>query len=131
MTCNLSPPYSKGVKTSFPNPNYNMPESVYERSRLPLSDPDYSPLPTCQPKRLFTEACSTADVEEEDKGSTSKLGGAGDNIPTLDMKPRMSKLFVDRAGNPLPDSGPQGIRGKTMDSRDIGRMAVGPIRGRG
>jgi hypothetical protein len=123
---------SKGIKTSLPNPNYNLPESVRERSRLPLSHPDYSPLPTRAPRRLFPEAYQDpADVEEDGKDSDGVVE-AVETVPrTPDKKPRMSKLFVDAAGNPMPDSGPQGVRAKTMDARDIRRMAVGPIRGRG
>jgi hypothetical protein len=71
------------------------------------------------------------DAEQEDEDSNGELGVASVDLQTPETKPRMSKLFVDAAGNPLPDSGPQGIRGKTMDPGDIGRMAVGPIRGRG
>lgn len=110
-----------------------MPESVYGRARLPLSHPDYSPLPTRAPRRLFPEAYDSADQsgEEEVADTNDRIGGVETDMRTPDTKPRMSKLFVDAAGNPLPDSGPQGVRGETMDARDIGRMAVGPIRGRG
>ncbi|KAF8519453.1 hypothetical protein JB92DRAFT_2898700 [Gautieria morchelliformis] len=122
----------KGIKTTVPNPNYNLPESVYECSRLPLSHPDYSPLPMRAPKRLFPEAYpDPGNVEEDGEGSDGVVEGVDTDLRTPDKKPRMSKLFVDAAGNPLPDSGPQGVRAKTMDARDIGRMAVGPIRGRG
>lgn len=121
----------KGIKTSMPNPHYNLPESAYERSRLPLSDPDYSPPPTRAPRRLFPEAYASVnddDAQEEEEDSNS---GADDDLQTLETRPCMSKLFVDAEGNPLPDSGLQGVRGKTMDPGEIGRMAVGPIRGRG
>lgn len=73
--------------------------------------------------------------EEEDDSNSDSNDDPGETesveaeLRTPDRKPRMSKLFVDAAGNPLPDSGPQGVRGKTMDARDVGRMAVGPIRG--
>ena len=109
-----------------------MPQSVYDSSRLPLSHPDYSPLPTRAPRRLFPEAYHNVDdVKEVEGDSDSNSERVETELRTPDMKPRMSKLFVDGAGNPLPDSGPQGVRGKTMDARDVGRMAVGPIRGRG
>jgi len=122
----------KGIKTSVPNPNYNLPESIYDSSRLPFSHPDYSPLPTRAPRCLFPEAyCNVDDVKDEGGDSNAEVEEVGAEMRTPDMKPRMSKLFVDAAGNPLPDSGPQGVRGNTMDARDIGRMAVGPIRGRG
>jgi hypothetical protein len=121
---------SKGVKTSVPNPNYNLPDSAYDCSRLPLSHTDYSPLPTRAPRRLFPEAYGSADDVEEEQGvSSTPIERTGIDLRTPDAKPRMSTLFVDAAGNPLPDSGPQGIRGATMDARDVERMAVGPLRG--
>ena len=122
---------SKGIKTSVPNPHYNLPNSVYDSSRLPLSHPDYSPLPTSAPRRLFPEAYHNSDDVDEEGVSSDPIQPTERDLRTPDKKPRMSKLFVDAAGNPLPDSGPQGIRGATMDARDIGRMAVGPIRGHG
>ncbi|KAF8526530.1 hypothetical protein BU17DRAFT_62024 [Hysterangium stoloniferum] len=126
----------KGIKTSLPNPNYHLPQAVYERARLPLYHPDYSPLPVYRPKRLFQEAHPNAGVEDDAEGDFNvEFCGDGeeddDELRTPDGKPRMAKYFVDAAGNPLPDSGPQGVRGKTMDALEIGRMAVGPPRPRG
>jgi len=124
----------KGIKTSLPNPHYNLPESVYERARLPLYHPDYSPLPVYKPRRLFQEAEAYSNTDVEDAPLTAEgdpkveFDGDGDELRTPDAKPRITKYFVDAAGNPLPDSGPQGVRGKTMDASEIGRMAVGPPR---
>ncbi|KAF8589151.1 hypothetical protein K439DRAFT_1658121 [Ramaria rubella] len=122
----------KGIKTILPNPNYNLPEAARERSRLPLAHPDYSPASLRTSRRLFPEAYP---IEGDDAEEVDAMNAARSNpdveLQTPDMKPRMSKLFVDAAGNPLPDSGPQGIRGKTLDASDIGRMAMGPLRGRG
>lgn len=81
--------------------------------------------------RLFPEAYANdlkeaqEDEDDGDETEEDELDNSADEMP------KMSKIFVDEAGNPLPDSGPQGVRGKTMDAMDVGRMAVGPIRGRG
>lgn len=50
---------------------------------------------------------------------------------TPDNKPRIKYSgFKSESGKPLPDSGPEGVRGAVMDADEIGRMAVGPIRDR-
>ncbi|KIJ35292.1 hypothetical protein M422DRAFT_782581 [Sphaerobolus stellatus SS14] len=121
----------KGMKADVPNPYYNLPDSAFENSRLPVAHPDYSPPPIVRPKRLFPEAykgkepdVAAEDDDDDDRDSSTPEPHTPDN------KPRMSTLFVDMHGNALPDSGPQGIRGKIVDASEIGRMAVGPLRGR-
>lgn len=44
------------MKAQFANPLYNLPASVYERSRLPVEHPDYEPEEICPPKLLFPSA---------------------------------------------------------------------------
>ena len=46
---------SRGVRVEFANPMYNIPAETRERSRLPISHPDFSPDPPCPPKELFKE----------------------------------------------------------------------------
>jgi len=48
--------YSRGVKTTFANPVYNLPDSVREQALLPPEHPDFSPDPLCPPKLLFPQA---------------------------------------------------------------------------
>ncbi|KIM24187.1 hypothetical protein M408DRAFT_331936 [Serendipita vermifera MAFF 305830] len=45
----------RGKRQDFPNPLYNLPAEVHERSKLPLEHPDFSPSPSIKPKRLFSE----------------------------------------------------------------------------
>ncbi|GJJ10411.1 hypothetical protein Clacol_004637 [Clathrus columnatus] len=49
---------------------------------------------------------------------------------TPDNKPKYSG-FRSESGKPLLDSGPEGVRGAVMDSNEVGRMALGPIRDKG
>lgn len=126
--------WSKGIKTIVPDPYFNLPESKH--SKLDYSHPDYSP-PLFKPKLLFPEAYKEDDAAEEgvfvskaedDEGEESSHSEprTPENKPTS----RLSKVFVDAQGNPLPDSGPEGIRGGIMDADEVGRMAVGPNRNR-
>ena len=98
------------MKAQFDNPLYNLPESVHERSLLPIEHPDYEAEETCAPKLLFPSAHrrsrrlnTVAEEEQSLRTPTQKGPQATDGL-------RAGAVIVEKA--------------------DVGARARGPVRRR-
>lgn len=56
VNCRLIGLDSRGVRTTFTNPHYNLSPSARQRALLPVDHPDFSPDAACPPRMLFSSA---------------------------------------------------------------------------
>ncbi|KAH7104833.1 hypothetical protein BKA62DRAFT_690799 [Auriculariales sp. MPI-PUGE-AT-0066] len=63
----------RGVKGTFENPLFRLPEHHRQRAKLPLEHPDFSPDPVLPPRRLFVSQKELEVVSEDEEEEELKL----------------------------------------------------------
>jgi len=74
----------RGKRQEFPNPLYNLPAEVHEKSKLPPEHPDFSPSPSIKPKRLFAEELAKKGKKSKRRRSPSPSSPS----PSIPSRPK-------------------------------------------